>query len=109
VSRVACLSDIESHIATIGRALWARDGRGSGGGRATVMIGSGFSKNAVPETGNPRPFPIWKDLATHLVNEILPGCDGCTCLDLEADVYPPGAGAGRVASSCSGMRRARPG
>jgi hypothetical protein len=84
------LSDIESHIATIGRALWARDGRGSGAGRATVMIGSGFSKNAVPETGHPRPFPTWKDLAAHLIDEILPGCDGCTCLNLKADVSKPG-------------------
>jgi SIR2-like domain len=60
--------------------LWARDGRGTGTGRATVMIGAGFSKNAVPQTGNAREFPTWRDLANGLIDQLEPGCDGCTCL-----------------------------
>jgi len=74
------VSDIESHIATIGRALWARDGRGGGAGRATVMIGAGFSLNATPQAAGAHSFPMWKGLAKSLIDAIQPGCEYCNCL-----------------------------
>jgi hypothetical protein len=79
------VAEIDSHIATIGKMLWARDGRGSGTGRATVMIGAGFSKNAVPQTGDAREFPMWRDLANQLIDDIEPGCEGCKCLQTNED------------------------
>jgi SIR2-like domain len=67
--------DVESSIETIALALAARDGRG--GGRATAMIGAGFSRNAKQSSENSREFPLWREIVRPLVDELLPPCPQC--------------------------------
>jgi hypothetical protein len=70
--------DIETSIETIALALAARDGRG--GGRATAMIGAGFSRNAQPTSESNRKFPLWRDIVRPLIDELLPPCSQCSPL-----------------------------
>src|SRR5262249_51641172 len=67
--------DVESSVETIALALASRDGRG--GGRATVMIGAGFSLNAQPRAESHRKFPLWRDIVRPLIDELLPPCPQC--------------------------------
>ena len=54
----------QSHINRIRDALWQR----SGGG-ASVMIGSGFSRNALPDTYDP---PTWREIARAVYDKLYP-------------------------------------
>ena len=42
--------------------------------RATVMVGAGFSRNAVPSPGVRTHFPTWRQLAQAMFDEIYPTC-----------------------------------
>lgn len=57
----------QSHINRVRDALWRRSGTG-----ASVMIGSGFSKNAVPNRPGARELPNWDELTAHLFAELYP-------------------------------------
>lgn len=51
--------------------LWrAKPGRAAG--RASVMIGAGFSRNADPSASAARPFPTWQELAAGLARDLDP-------------------------------------
>jgi SIR2-like domain len=80
--------DVESSIETIALALAARDGRG--GGRATAMIGAGFSRNAQPRSEGNRKFPLWRDIVRPLIDELLPPCLQCPRSDPCPEQRPPG-------------------
>ena len=54
----------QSHINRVRDALWQR----SGGG-ASVMIGSGFSRNALPDADDP---PIWREVARAVYDKLYP-------------------------------------
>ena len=69
--------DVDSYIDSIARALAQRGGRG--GGRATAMIGAGFSRNAEKRTEGARNFPLWRDIVRPLIDELLPPCPECAC------------------------------
>jgi hypothetical protein len=56
------------HIERIRAALW----RDREFGHASVMVGAGFSLNAVPISPSTPRFPTWFDLAKRLVNELYP-------------------------------------
>ncbi len=61
----------QSHIDRVRDALWVPRGGG-----ASVMVGSGFSKNAVksrPDAGEP---PILRELAREIANRLYPQSDG---------------------------------
>src|SRR5258708_17386699 len=45
-------------------------------GRAAVMVGSGFSRNARPTSASARPMPTWRDLAKYLCDQMYPASDG---------------------------------
>lgn len=64
---MAGLSDYK-YIEAIRKSLW----RGTGFGKAAVMIGAGFSRNAEPKGPSSRPFPLWNDMVTMLVDELYP-------------------------------------
>ena len=58
----------QSHINKVRDALWNRPDSG-----ATVMVGSGFSRNAAktrPDAGDP---PLWLDIANEIAKELYPG------------------------------------
>ena len=57
----------QSHINRVRDALWQRSGNG-----ASVMIGSGFSRNATPVRPGARPLPTWLELAIRLHSELYP-------------------------------------
>jgi len=56
------------YVETIRRALW----NGSEFGRAAVMVGSGFSRNAEPVAVRTARFPLWGDLVEQLVARLYP-------------------------------------
>jgi hypothetical protein len=56
------------HIAQIRSALWS----GREYGRAAVLVGTGFSRNAIPATTTPRPIPLWNDLTRVLIDQLYP-------------------------------------
>lgn len=66
--------DVDSYIDSIASALAQR---GRGGGRATAMIGAGFSRNAEKRTESARNFPLWRDIVRPLIDELLPPCRDC--------------------------------
>lgn len=72
--------DVDGYIETIAKALSERDGRG-GGGRATAIIGAGFSLNAEPLTKTSRRFPLWRDIVRPLIDELVPPCEWCGAAD----------------------------
>ena len=57
----------QSHINKVRDALYRRSGNG-----ASVMIGSGFSRNSVPLHPGSTPLPTWLELASHLNSELYP-------------------------------------
>ena len=61
----------------IGSVLHIRDAlwRYKAGGSASVMIGSGFSRNAEPVSPAARPMPDWSDMAVALCGELYPHDD----------------------------------
>jgi hypothetical protein len=58
----------QNHIERIRTALWER----AEFGRATVMIGAGYSLNAKPTSRSAPRFPTWEDLTKRLVDELYP-------------------------------------
>ena len=61
----------QSHINKVRDALWSRPDSG-----ATVMVGSGFSRNAAktrPDAGDP---PLWVDIAKEIARELYPRSNG---------------------------------
>jgi hypothetical protein len=66
---------VDSQIEILARELAKRDGRG--GGRATAIIGAGFSRNADPQSGSRRKFPLWRDIVRPLIDELVPPCPRC--------------------------------
>jgi hypothetical protein len=58
----------EKYIRSIRAALWTRGDTG----RAAVMVGAGFSRNAEPAMPGARPFPLWMDLLGGLFDELNP-------------------------------------
>ena len=66
----------QSHINQVRDALWQRSGR------ASVMIGSGFSRNALklrPDAPNP---PLWQDIAKAVYEKLYPKSDNRGSLTL---------------------------
>ena len=57
----------QSHINRVRDALWQRYGNG-----ASIMIGSGFSRNAVPIRPNAGIMPTWGDVTDHFFEELYP-------------------------------------
>lgn len=56
------------HVTRIREALWQRPELG----RASVMVGAGFSRNAVPNGSTTPAFPTWPRLAELFVNKLYP-------------------------------------
>jgi hypothetical protein len=79
---------VDSQIETLARELAKRDGRG--GGRATAIIGAGFSRNANPQSGSRRKFPLWRDIVRPLIDELVPPCSRCPVDGLCPVDAPPG-------------------
>ena len=57
----------QSHINRVRDALWQR----SGGG-ASVMVGSGFSRNALKTRPDAKALPMWDELAGEMSHELYP-------------------------------------
>ena len=53
------------HISKIREALWKKPGYG-----ASVMVGSGFTRNAQKIRPDVAPPPLWNDIAQGLLNEL---------------------------------------
>ena len=51
----------QSSLNMVRDALWRRSAAG-----ASVMVGSGFSRNAIPTRLNPTPLPMWADIGREL-------------------------------------------
>ena len=56
----------EIHLSVISEALW----EGKDSGRAAVLIGAGFSRNAEPARINSQKFPLWGDVANAIVEHL---------------------------------------
>lgn len=56
----------EIHLSVISEALW----EGKDAGRAAVLIGAGFSRNAEPARINSQKFPLWGDVAHAIVEHL---------------------------------------
>ena len=61
----------QSHINRVRDALWQRTGNG-----ASIMVGSGFSRNAVPTLPNAAPLPTWTDVTRQLYEALYPPVEG---------------------------------
>lgn len=57
----------QSHINQVRDALWRR----SGGG-ASIMIGSGFSRDALKVRPGAKPIPLWDDLTREMFSKLYP-------------------------------------
>lgn len=57
----------QSHINQVRDALWRR----SGGG-ASIMIGSGFSRNALKVRPGAKPLPLWDNLTREMFSKLYP-------------------------------------
>lgn len=64
------MEDIKSnlHINKISEALWNNGERG----KASIMVGAGFSRNAEKKNSSSKDFPLWCDLAIEMFNELYP-------------------------------------
>jgi hypothetical protein len=56
------------YVLAIRAALWSR----GDGGRAAVMVGAGFSRNADAAVARPRPILLWHDLLGGLLDQLDP-------------------------------------
>lgn len=61
-------NEIQRHINKIRKDLWKEQEYG----RAAVMIGTGFSRNADPISSNTPEIPLWIDLGKKLFRELYP-------------------------------------
>ena len=57
----------QSHINRVRDALWRRSGNG-----ASVMVGSGFSRNSVPSGPQVVALPTWQEVTSQLQSEMYP-------------------------------------
>ena len=57
----------QSHINRVRDALWQHSGS-----RASVMVGSGFSRNSVPIGPQVGTLPTWREVTNQLQNELYP-------------------------------------
>ena len=62
----------QSHIDRVAEALWLREG-----GRASVMVGAGFSRNAVNELGQAVTVPAWSGIALAMQEKLYGANDEC--------------------------------
>lgn len=60
----------QSHINRVREALWQRTEGG-----ASVMVGTGFSRNAKMAGPHAREFPLWQDVAKFLCTKLYPSGD----------------------------------
>jgi len=58
--------DYASHLERLREALWCDRQIG----RASVLVGSGFSRNARQRAPASRPFPLWRDLGKAMVRDL---------------------------------------
>jgi hypothetical protein len=65
---------IDPYVQHIRDALWRTPNRGL----ASVMVGAGFSRNAEAAIPDPRPFPLWHELAKRMAEGIGLANDGKT-------------------------------
>jgi hypothetical protein len=56
----------EIHLSVISDALW----EGIESGRAALLVGAGFSRNAEPTRINSEKFPLWGDVAQSIVEHL---------------------------------------
>jgi hypothetical protein len=61
-------NEIQKYINQIRKDLWKEREYG----RAAVMIGTGFSRNADPISPNTPQIPLWRDLGKKLIRELYP-------------------------------------
>lgn len=59
----------EAHLRQLRSLLWANSGQG----RASVMVGAGMSRNAIPLRSERPVMPLWGELAATMAKEIWPG------------------------------------
>jgi hypothetical protein len=62
----------QNHVEQIRKRLWANREFG----RASVMIGAGFSLNADKKAEHLKSFPLWKELGETIYDEMNPASDG---------------------------------
>lgn len=55
-----------SHLERLREALWCDRQTG----RASVLVGAGFSRNARQRAPTTRPFPLWRDLGSAMVRDL---------------------------------------
>ena len=55
------------HIDRVRHALWSRTGAG-----ASVMVGSGFSRNARPTRSDVEELPLWEDITRAIADSLYP-------------------------------------
>ncbi len=60
--------DDEPHVQRIEKALWSREPSGT----AVVLVGAGFSRNAVAARAITRTMPGWNDIYTEMVSQLYP-------------------------------------
>lgn len=64
-------SELLAQIKKIQEKLWNT----SPFGNVSIIIGSGFSKNAIPTDGSPNTFPDWTELASNFLDALYPDDD----------------------------------
>lgn len=57
-----------AHLRQLRRHLWADPGRG----RASIMVGAGMSRNAIPVRVDRPPMPLWRELAAAMSKAVWP-------------------------------------
>ena len=62
----------EPHIERIAQALWTRESVGS----AALLVGAGFSRNAVPVRTSVKTMPGWNDIYLTMVDQLYPTPSG---------------------------------
>jgi hypothetical protein len=83
---VKCISVVmktlpdQNHINEIARRLWCDREFG----KAAVMVGSGFSRNAKKLSPSAPDFPLWNHLKDELINRLYPNASGDTTSDVIA-------------------------
>jgi hypothetical protein len=65
MNRVPSIPDL-SNLEQLRKRLW----EGKEYGRAAVMVGAGFSRNAEPKARNAPRYPLWNELAGRLYEEL---------------------------------------
>ncbi|WP_257547152.1 SIR2 family protein [Sphingopyxis sp. DBS4] len=61
----------DPHIARIAEALWSREPYGT----AALLVGAGFSRNAVPRGPGAGTMPGWNDIYTTMIHQLYPASE----------------------------------